>query len=166
MIRKRSVSLVFALVALASGLGAAVAFDKYHTPAELASALQEYAQANPAVAKVHKLAVSPGGRDVVLIEIGPEAGKAAKTLPAVFVGANFEGTVPLSGEAALYLVKQLIDKPDVRKDLTWYVLPCPNPDAASRYFARPLRRGPAERETVQRRHGRRGRRGRPGRPRR
>ena len=138
MIRKRSVSLVFALVALASGLGAAVAFDKYHTPAELVSALQEYAQANPAVAKVHKLAVSPGGREVVLIEIGPEAGKAAKTLPAVFVGANFEGTVPLSGEAALYLVKQLIDKPDVRKDLTWYVLPCPNPDAASRYFARPL----------------------------
>jgi hypothetical protein len=138
MIRKRSVSFVFALVALASGLGAAVAFDKYHTPAELASALQEYAQANPAVAKVHKLAVSPGGREVVLIEIGPEAGKAAKTLPAVFVGANFEGTVPLSSEAALYLVKQLIDKPDVRKDLTWYVLPCPNPDAASRYFARPL----------------------------
>jgi hypothetical protein len=138
MIRKRSVSFVFALVALTSGLGAAVAFDKYHTPAELASALQEYAQANPAVAKVHKLAVSPGGREVVLIEIGPEAGTAAKTLPAVFVGANFEGTVPLSGEAALYLVKQLIDKPDVRKDLTWYVLPCPNPDAASRYFARPL----------------------------
>jgi len=138
MIRKRSVLLISFLTVLASGLSAAVTFDKYHTPAELVSALQECAQANPAVAKVHKLATSPGGRDVVLIEIGPEAGKAAKTLPAVFVGANFEGTVPLSAEAALYLVKQLMDKPDARKDLTWYILPCPNPDAASRYFGKPL----------------------------
>ena len=138
MNHKRWVALLFALAALASGLSAAATFDRYHTPAELGAALQEYALANAAVAKVHKLAQSPGGRDVLMIEIGPEAGKAEKTLPAVFVGANFEGTVPLSGEAALYLVKQLIDKPDVRKTLTWYVVPCPNPDAAARYFGKPL----------------------------
>jgi hypothetical protein len=138
MNHKRWVVLLFALSALASGLDAAATFDRYHSPAELGAALQEYAVANTAVAKVHKLAQSPGGRDVLMIEIGPEAGKAEKTLPAVFVGANFEGTVPLSGEAALYLVKQLIDKPDVRKTLTWYVVPCPNPDAAARYFGTPL----------------------------
>ena len=138
MNHKRWVVLLFALFALASGLSAAVAFDKYHSPAELGAALQEYALANAAIVRVHKLAQSPGGHDVLMIEIGPEVGKAEKTLPAVFVGANFEGTVPLSGEAALYLVKQLIDKPDVRKALTWYVLPCPNPDAAARYFGKPL----------------------------
>jgi hypothetical protein len=138
MNQKRWVVLLFALSALASGLNAAATFDRYHAPAELGAALQEYALANAAVAKVHKLAQSPGGRDVLVIEIGPEVGKAEKTLPAVFVGANFEGTVPLSGEAALYLVKQLIDKPDVRKNLTWYVLPCPNPDAAARYFGKPV----------------------------
>jgi hypothetical protein len=115
-----------------------VAFDRYHTPAELARAIQEYAAANAAVARVHKLVQSPGGRDVLVIEVGPEAGKREKTVPAVFVAANLEGTIPLSAEAALYLVKQLIDKPDSRKNLTWYVLPCPNPDAASRYSGRPL----------------------------
>ncbi|MGZ4886425.1 MAG: M14 family metallopeptidase [Candidatus Aminicenantales bacterium] len=138
MNHKRWVVLLFALSALASGLDAAATFDRYHSPAELGAALQEYAGANAAIAKVHKLAQSPGGRDVLIIEIGPEVGKAEKTLPAVFVGANFEGTVPLSGEGALYLVKQIIDRPDVRKNLTWYVLPCPNPDAAARYFGTPL----------------------------
>jgi hypothetical protein len=138
MNHKRWVVLSIALVALVPGLRAAVAFDKYHTPAELASALQEIAQANAAAAKVHKLAVSPGGREVLVIEIGPETGKAAKTLPAVFVGANFEGTVPLASEAALFLVRELIAKPDARKNLTWYVLPCPNPDASARYFGKPL----------------------------
>ena len=138
MNHRRWIVLFLALFGLVSGLSAAVAFDRYHSPAELAAAIQEYAAANAAVARVHKLAQSPGGRDVLIVEIGPEAGKAEKTVPAVFVAANLDGTVPLSAEAALYLVKQLIDKPDSRKNLTWYVLPCPNPDAASRYFGKPL----------------------------
>ncbi len=142
MNRQRWVLLPIVLCAAVLRLGAAEAFDKYHTPAELAAALGQYAAANASVAKIHKLAQSPGGRDVVLIEIGPQVGKAEKSAPAVFVGANFEGTVPLSAEAALYLAKLLIDKPDVRKDLTWYVLPCPNPDAAARYFAKPLAADP------------------------
>ena len=66
MNHKRWVVLSIALLALAPGLRAAVGFDKYHTPAELASALQEIAQANTAAAKVHKLAVSPGGREVLI----------------------------------------------------------------------------------------------------
>lgn len=130
--------LGFAFFFLVASLSASVTFDRYHTPAELNAAFQEFASANAAVAKIHKLAQSPGGRDVILIEIGPEVGKTEKGVPAVFIGANFEGTVPLSAEAALYLAKELIEKPDVRKDLTWYVLACPNPDAAARYFAKPL----------------------------
>ncbi|OGD19633.1 MAG: hypothetical protein A2W03_02330 [Candidatus Aminicenantes bacterium RBG_16_63_16] len=138
MNNRRWVVLILGLFALASGLSAAVAFDRYHAPAELASALREYAAANPAFARLHKLAQSPGGREVIVIEIGPEAGRAEKTVPAVFAAANFEGVVPLSAEAALYLIKQLADRPDARKSLTWYVLPCPNPDAAARYFEKPL----------------------------
>jgi hypothetical protein len=135
---KRPLILIVGLLALAGCLSAEVKFDRYHTPSEIVSMLQDLARANSSVANVHKLAVSPGGWDVVLIEIGPEIGKKDRTLPAVFVGANFEGTVPLSGEAALYLVKDVIEKPEVRKDLSWYILPCPNPDAAARYFAKPL----------------------------
>jgi hypothetical protein len=135
--RFRSLPL-FCLLILASGLGAQTAFDRYHPPAELNAAFQDMAKANPSFAKLHVLAKSPGGREVVLLEIGPEVGKAGKSVPAVFVGANFEGLVPISAEAALFLAKQIVEKPDARKDLTWYVVACPNPDAAARYFAKPL----------------------------
>lgn len=123
--------------------GAAVLiFDRYHSPEELVAAVQDMARANPDIAKVHLLAKSPGGRDVALLEIGPETAKAAKTLPAVFVAADMEGSVPLASEAALYLAKLVLEKAEMRADRTWYILLCGNPDAASLYFGKPLRRDP------------------------
>ncbi len=117
---------------------AKISFDSYHSPAKLNKALQEFASANPKFTKLHKLAVSPGLHLVSLLEIGPETGKMKKSLPAVFVAANMEGTVPISSEAALYLIEMILKKPEVRKDKTWYVLACGNPDAAAAYFAKPL----------------------------
>ena len=88
-----------------------VTFDRYHRPEELSSALQDLAGANPGFAKIHVLAKSPGGRDLTLLEVGPETAKTAKTLPAVFVAADMDGAVPLSGEAALYLAKLVCGRP-------------------------------------------------------
>jgi len=119
---------------------ASLTFDRYHRPEEIAAALQDLARANPGFAKAHVLAKSPGGRDLILLEIGPETAKAAKTLPAVFVAADMDGTVPLSGEAGLWLAQALCGRADLRADRTWYVLACGDPDAASLYFAKPLRR--------------------------
>jgi hypothetical protein len=56
-------------------------------------------------------------------------------VPAIFVGANFEGNVPLSTEGALYFAKMLLDSTQYTKNLKWYILPNPNPDAANDYFA-------------------------------
>jgi len=142
---RRSVSLLvpfllcFALGPLAA---ADLTFDRYHKPEELTAAVQELARANPGFAKVHVLAKSPGGRDLVLLEVGPETAKAVKSLPAVFIAADMEGTVPISGEAALYLAKLVCEKADMRSDRTWYILPCGNPDAAAAYFGQPLRLDP------------------------
>jgi hypothetical protein len=55
-------------------------------------------------------------------------------VPAIFVGANFEGNVPLSTEGALYFAKMLLDSAQYIKNLKWYILPNPNPDAAKGYF--------------------------------
>jgi len=123
-------------------------FDRYHKPEEFAAAAREIARANPAIARVHALAKSAGGRELVILEIGPEIarsalppsaqpGAPAKTFPSVFVAANMEGSVPLASEAALYLARLLLDKADMRTDRTWYILPCGNPDAASRFFSSP-----------------------------
>ncbi|MCP4157910.1 MAG: hypothetical protein GY757_59925, partial [bacterium] len=41
-------------------------------------------------------------------------------------------------EAALFLAQSIIEKPDARKDKTWYILPQGNTDAAVRFFKKPL----------------------------
>jgi hypothetical protein len=142
---RRSASFLIPFI-LCLGLGplaaADLAFDRYHKSEELTAAVQDLARANPGFAKVHILAKSPGGRELVLLEVGPETGKTAKAFPAVFIAANMEGTVPISGEAALYLAKLVCEKVDMRSDRTWYILPCGNPDAAAAYFGQPLRLDP------------------------
>jgi len=113
-------------------------FDAYHSPAQVNKYLETAAGSNEKITKLHKIAVSPGGRDLYLLEIGPETDRAKKTLPAIFVAANMEGVVPIAAEAALYLAGLILEQPEVRKDKTWYILPIGNPDAAARYFQKPL----------------------------
>ncbi len=114
-----------------------MSFDRYHTVVELNKALENFVVSYPQFTRLHKIAVSPGKNAVLMLEIGPEVGEE-KTLPAVLVVANLEGAVPLASEGALFLAQSIMEKPELRKDKTWYVLPCGNPDAGSRYFAKPL----------------------------
>jgi len=114
-----------------------VASEGYHNPDEINELLGQINRENREDTKLHKLAESPGGRDVMMIEIGPETGKENKTLPAIFVVANLEGVIPVSSEAALYLAELVLSE-DAAQDKTWYILPNGNPDAAAHYFNSPL----------------------------
>lgn len=117
---------------------APLAFDRYHAPRDLTAALTALAKAHPANTALHRIATSPGGLDLVALEIGPETGKKARTAPAVFVVGNLEGIHPIASEAALFLADRLLRTPAATKSVSWFILPAANPDAASRYFARPL----------------------------
>lgn len=107
-------------------------FDKYHTNKEVQQFLEELQKGKPTSTKLHNIATSPGGEAIHVLEIGSDL----KGSPAVFVGANFEGDVPLSTEGALYFAQMLLDSIQYKKNLKWYILPQPNPDAASGYFAK------------------------------
>jgi hypothetical protein len=107
-------------------------FDKYHSNSEVQQMLAKLQSGNPSAIKIHNIATSPGGESVQVLEIGANQ----KNMPAIFVGANFEGNVPLSTEGALYLAKMLLDSAQYTKNLKWYILPNPNPDAAKGYFAK------------------------------
>jgi hypothetical protein len=140
---RAKLSLIVGLVLLAAAArgaepAAPSAFDRYHEPDAVAARIRQLAQAHPEAVRVHELAASQGGRPVLLLEIGPETAAPAHKLPAVLVAANLEGSVPLASEAALYLAQLLLDKPDARRDRTWYIVPLGNPDAAARFFRRPL----------------------------
>jgi len=103
-------------------------FTKYHTNTEIQQILKKLE--NKSV-KLHTIAESPGGQPVTVLEIGADL----KDVPAIFVGANFEGNVPLASEGALYFAKMLLDSSTYIKNVKWYIIPQPNPDAAAGYFA-------------------------------
>jgi hypothetical protein len=107
-----------------------ISFDKYHNPVEVQEMMKQLQQSNPARTQIHTIAASPGGTPVSVLEIG----KNLQDVPAVFVGANFEGNIPISTEGALGLAKMLLDSSRYTKNLKWYIMPLPNPDAAKGYF--------------------------------
>jgi len=110
------------------------AIEKYSDPAAVNRRIEQLRQANPSMVKVLKLAVTPGGREMLMIEIGRDGSSA----PAVLVGANFSGITPLATEAALELVSRIVADTSLNTGLRWYIIPLGNPDAGARYFTRPL----------------------------
>ncbi len=109
-----------------------ITFDKYRSNAEVQKALNTLQEKAPAKTALHRIAESPGGEPIFVLEIG----KDLKNVPAVFVGANFEGKTPLSTEGALYLAKMLLDSSGYTQHAKWYILPLPNPDATVGYFSK------------------------------
>ena len=113
-------------------------YTRYHTPDEINALLGKLNKEFPGRTSLTQLAVTPAGKKVMMLEIGPDAGKSARTVPAILVVGNAEGNVPVSGEAAVYLADLILNGTEVRTDLTWYIVPNLNPDGAMHYFGKPL----------------------------
>jgi len=110
---------------------------QYHAPSEILQKITDLQKANKNVSKLHLLGYSSSGQAVQLIEIGQETASDKKTLPAIFVAANFEGTNPLASEASIFLIRDLLKKPEKFQNLTWYILPTGNPEGAEHFFSTP-----------------------------
>lgn len=105
----------------------------YRNQEQVQSFLKILQAQNPQVVALHNIALSPGGSELAVIEIG----KNITGGPAIFVGANFEGITPMATEGALFLVQFLLDSAQYRNNIKWYILPVGNPDAAQNFFANP-----------------------------
>jgi hypothetical protein len=127
-------SIMLLAAALSAFPGAASAIGKYSDPAEVNKRIEQLRQSSPALVKVHRMAVTPGGREMLMIEIG----KAGKAVPAVLVTANMSGITPLATEAALSLATRIVSDAALPASNTWYIIPVGNPDAYARYFMKPL----------------------------
>lgn len=107
----------------------------YSSPDDIAAKIGTIARGNKDIARVNILGQTPGGRDVLLLELG----RTGSDLPAIMVVANMEGNYPLASEAALRLSGLLTGA--WREELDahrWYILPAANPDGYARFFASPL----------------------------
>ncbi len=119
-------------------LTAQTVYDHYLSPKEVEGRVQQLATKNAAHTRMTTLATTPGGRKVIMLEIGNETQVKKKKMPAVLVVANAEGDVPVSTLGALWLAEKILSDPKVYAERTWYIIPGLNPDAEMHYFAKPL----------------------------
>lgn len=106
----------------------------YSSPEEVNRRIQQFKQQTGQTVKIHTLTRSPGGTELLLMEIGSETGSDIKKNPAILVTGNLDGKRPLTTEAALFLAERVVSDESNYSDLTWYILPMGNPDAHSRFF--------------------------------
>jgi hypothetical protein len=130
--------LLFSVISLPSVCQPLNESRKYHNQEQIRTILKELQEKNSGIVKIHDLALSPGNRPVLLLEIGTEIKNENRLNPAVLLVANMEGTAPLGTEAAIYLAENIIGKSEFYKKFTWFILPSGNPDAAERFFSKPL----------------------------
>jgi hypothetical protein len=134
-------------LALTAGPAAAQETPRYHTYAEMTSALQALAGAHKTIARLESIGKTRGGRDIWALEIANQAGVPPAKRPALLVAANFEGDHLVGSEIALSvagdLLKNYPSNAEIKERLdtaTIYVIPRVNPDGAEGYFA-PVKTG-------------------------
>jgi len=115
-----------------------IEFSKYHNPVEIQELISSLASSNPSLVRIHTLQKTYAGAAFQMVEVGRQIKPGEKKRPAVLVVANLEGTAPLASEGALFLIGELLRKPEQLDSLTWYVLACGNPEGAGKIFLKPL----------------------------
>ena len=60
----------------------------YSTPGRINSEIKKIAGSNGAITKIHNLALSPGGTELLLLEIGTETASSDRKKPAVLDVGN------------------------------------------------------------------------------
>ncbi len=138
MMNKIRLPLLRGVIIVVAGLllipATAAANGRYSDLASVRQRAEQLRQSSPGLVKVHKLAVTPGGREMLMLEIGSKG----SAVPAILVGANMSGITPLATEAALSLASRVVADASLNSSLTWYIIPVGNPDAHERFFRRPL----------------------------
>jgi hypothetical protein len=115
--------------------------QNYPTADELNRQFENLSKSNAAKMKIHPLVLTPGGKQLIVAEIGNETSQTNKKNPAIFIVGNPEGTNPLSAYASLKLANMVL-KSDKSLNFTWYILPVLNPDALAGFFTKPLWENP------------------------
>lgn len=140
---------VLGLLALAGSAQAAdiaVSYQDYHPFAEVEGQLQTWAKERPQEVKLLTIGKSAGGRSLYVARVSAGTGADPDTRPAVFVGANLAGYHNAGTEAALDLIRTLLDAPadspaaKLLASYSFYVAPALNPDAHDAIFGTPRNR--------------------------
>jgi hypothetical protein len=151
-LRSAAAAAVLGLLALGGPTRAAASdqayFKEYHSFAAVERQLQDWSQAHPGTVKLTAIGKSAGGRSLWVARVAGPGGGDPDSRPAVFVGGNIAGFHNVGTEAALDLIRDLVEAPagspaaKLLAATTFYVAPALNPDAHDALFGKVrVRRG-------------------------
>jgi hypothetical protein len=148
-LRTAAASAALGLLALGGAPAhAAVSYQDYHSFAAVERQLQEWSAAHPREMKLIAIGKSAGGRTLWVARVAAPGGTDPDQRPAVFVGGNIAGFHNAGTEAALDLLRGLLEPGSgsaaakLLATTTFYVAPALNPDAHDGIFAKlRVRRG-------------------------
>lgn len=141
-----TVTAALGLLALGGPAQAAVShqdyYQEYHSLAAVERQLQDWSKSHPGEVKLIDIGKSAGGRPLWVARVAAPGAADPDSRPAVFVGANIAGFHNAGTEAALDLIRGLIDAPagsptaKLLASTTFYVAPALNPDAHDAIFGK------------------------------
>jgi hypothetical protein len=125
-------------------LGPAWPAAEYANSQALTEQLAALAQQDPNLVRVRELAQSREKRPIWLVEIGVGSDENRGARPAVLVVAGIEGNDLVGPVITVAWIERLREQyrrdpptAELLKKTTIYVVPCLNPDARERFFAKP-----------------------------
>ena len=152
-LRTATATAALGLLALGGGPARAAVsyqayYQEYHSFAAVERQLQDWREAHPDTVKLIAIGQSAGGRSLWVARVAGPGGADPDLRPAVFVGGNIAGFHNAGTEAALDLLRGLVEAPagsptaKLLATTTFYVAPALNPDAHDAIFAKVrVRRG-------------------------
>lgn len=117
----------------------------YHNYKALTKSLEDLAKQNKKIAKLSSTGKTLQGRDIWMIQISGEKGKATEEKQALLICGNLEADHVVGSEVALGIAEQLVngygsDEAITRTldSRTFYIIPRLNPDGAEMFFEKTL----------------------------
>ncbi len=136
--RQRPLTLTGLILALTAA--PAAAYEGYHRLADVESTLRDQTDRHPGLMSLLDAGRSAGGHRIWVARIAADGPVDPDQRPGVFVGANAAGYHNAGTEAALGLIRTLLENAggetaELLQSRTFYVAPVLNPDAHDGLFA-------------------------------
>lgn len=105
-------------------------YAKFYLFSELEALLKEFASLYPENMRLSSLGKTDLGRDIYLVEIADDINSEEnKNKPAYYIQSSVHCSEPAGGTVSLHFMETLLTKkPDILKDVVFYIIPRVNPD--------------------------------------
>lgn len=115
-------------------------YERFYNYDELTSFVSDLSEAHPDTCALSSLGRSREGRDLWMLTISDRTNREPDDKPGYLIHANIHATEAAGTHTSLYTARQLlVDRPDLLRRVTFYIVPRLNPDGAEQVIVSNVR---------------------------